>query len=439
LWKFARAKIAAAMSIASVRTTILQRPFLWAFAVAVALSLPGMIKAPAIGGSKHDGYLELAQNIARGNGYVFEAGGAKVFHRPPLYATLLAPGTLLPRVMWPLYVVILNAACFAATAGLLLRATRRHVGERAAVCAWPIFVLNPFALYTIKNPMPPHAQTLAYLLITVLGVEFAMRLWHRDPPCGRFLFGYLGALFGGAMCHGTMLMNAALWLGILAVIAIYRGRGKGLLEVAVCGICLLMLIAPWTWRNYRVTGLFLPVAGNVGVAYFAGNAHWGITGPPEARDETKAQALFRHAGLPPETKLEYYGLVDPQDEKFINAKFSEHAKTHLGALLRKSFLNADEYFFPITYYILMRREMPLEPLAISFYFAMLLGLAAFGFFLLWRRKETRLVAIATVLFALAYAVPYFPFLTFVGHSLYTFGTIPFFAALGGVALARGGS
>ena len=42
-------------------------------------------------GVAHDGYLQLAQNLAKGNGYVFEPNGPPVFHRPPLYPFLLVP------------------------------------------------------------------------------------------------------------------------------------------------------------------------------------------------------------------------------------------------------------------------------------------------------------------------------------------------------------
>src|SRR5687767_9005527 len=51
----------------------------------------------ALGGRPHDGYVEIARNLASGHGFVFEPNGAPVFHRPPLYPGLLAPIMLLPE------------------------------------------------------------------------------------------------------------------------------------------------------------------------------------------------------------------------------------------------------------------------------------------------------------------------------------------------------
>ena len=56
-----------------------------------------------LGGEAYDGYLELAQNLVAGNGYVFEPGGHKVFHRPPLFPALLVPGMFLPEAAHRIY------------------------------------------------------------------------------------------------------------------------------------------------------------------------------------------------------------------------------------------------------------------------------------------------------------------------------------------------
>ena len=80
-----------------------------AFWIAVVIGgVVGLVLAPLairfgadsdsdFGGFAHDGYVELARSLARGDGFVFEPGGAAVSHRPPLYPLMLAPLMLLPE------------------------------------------------------------------------------------------------------------------------------------------------------------------------------------------------------------------------------------------------------------------------------------------------------------------------------------------------------
>src|SRR5689334_449612 len=104
-----------------------------------------------LGGEAYDGYLELAQNLVAGNGYVFEPGGHKVFHRPPLFPALLTPGMLLPESMWRMYVALLNSLFFGAAAGVLLKYARKVFSLRLATVAWLLFALNPLLLAACKN------------------------------------------------------------------------------------------------------------------------------------------------------------------------------------------------------------------------------------------------------------------------------------------------
>ena len=72
------------------------------------------------GGEPYDGYIELAQNLVAGNGYVSEPGGPKVFHRPPLYPVMLIPGVLLPQSLWRSYVALLNSALVGIASAVVL-------------------------------------------------------------------------------------------------------------------------------------------------------------------------------------------------------------------------------------------------------------------------------------------------------------------------------
>jgi hypothetical protein len=209
---------------------------------------------------------------------------------------------------------------------------------------------------------------------------------------------------------------------------------------------LVIAIAPWTMRNYRVTGHFLPVVGNSGLAYYAGNAHWGITEPAQRPGEHRHQAEFRHMGLSPDLAakhVRYYGMNDAKFEKHANDRMKEHMRSHPGDFARKLMLNAVEYYFPIFYFVLPPKGTDVSGLPMaqrlragaantlpqSVFNAVLVSLALGGLVRLLMSGERWKGVMLTVAWAM-FALPYFPFLTyFLGRSHYTFGTYPVLSIL----------
>ncbi|MGN6385844.1 MAG: hypothetical protein ACTHMT_06350 [Verrucomicrobiota bacterium] len=399
-----------------------------------------------LGGEGYDGYLELAQNLARGNGYVFEPGGHKVFHRPPLYPMLLVPGMLMPEVTWRLYVAVLNSALFALGSLSVLLLGRAMLGNRAGGVAWLLFTLNPLMLVACKNAIPAMLQTAAYASILYLSYLLYLKFRSGEVPSFGFVLGLAAVLWAGAMSHGTMLVHAFLILGVLGLYSIWSRRWRQLKSTLLAGLLLVMGIVPWTWRNYQVTGLFLPVVGNSGLAYFAGNAHWGITQPACGPEEDRNAAELRHMGFDPSRVKElirYYGFTDAEHERIANDRAREHMREHPVDFLKKFGLNAAEYYAPVVYYIFPPRasaayRMPLiqkvkQPgvlgcLGLSLFTSVLALLGVAGLCVIWKREP--LAAVLLLVAWVAFAVPYFPFLTFfAGRSTYTFGTFPVLSIL----------
>jgi hypothetical protein len=283
---------------------------------------------------------------------------------------------------------------------------------------------------------------------------FYTRAKAREPLSIRLHLGLILALFAGAMSHGTMLAAAVCLLVFLAAWAAWNKRADVLRSSVFVALGVAMLIAPWTWRNYRVTGLFIPVAGNAGLAYFAGNAHWGITEPAGGPSEPRYAADLRHAGLPtnaPAELVQFYGFTSPDWEKIANARMKEHLRAHPGAFARKFCLNALEYYFPVIYRLIppagtLWSGLPLKQrfadhrsfrdVVLSLHSLVLLALATGGCVALWRIRGLRFVTAGLVLAWAAYALPYFPFLCFVGNQPYTFGTFPVLAILSAAFLLR---
>lgn len=400
-----------------------------------------------------DGHIELANNLAHGNGFVFEPGGHKVFHRPPLAAFVLAPGTLLPQKLWRLYTAALNAALLAATGGIIL-AVGRPIFGAAANLAWFFLSFHPIILMRIKTA---HSCMLQMFLYTTV-LAMSWQLW-RDWRSGRPLsllrgFAYGVVLLGATLVHGTMLVHAAFFLGFFGVCALATRNGPLFRLTLASTLAFCLLLAPWTWRNYRATGAFIPVAGNMGLAYFAGNAQWGITQAGQQAGETRDQAEMRHIGFPREPdsqRTQFYGFKNFEDEKFANAQATHHLKTHPADFLKKLGLNTLDYYWPVFNYLTpapgskvasdpfmvrMKTRNALLLLAISLFNLVVVGLALKGALCLLARRETLRLGIVALVAWGAFMAPYLPFLTAGNHQVYTFGTIPILALLAAIGLLR---
>jgi 4-amino-4-deoxy-L-arabinose transferase-like glycosyltransferase len=406
-----------------------------------------------MGGTQHDGYLELATNLSQGKGYVFTAGGNPVIHRPPAFVFLLVPGTYLPEYFQRIYIILLNAVLAAGTAVLLYRLAYSLSGTAmVAGIAVILLVTNPWVIWSVKNPMSPILQMFCYLSMACLAFNYLQKpfdfhQWRTIVPA----IG-LGAACGvGSLSHGVMLPTSIFILSMVAAVAVWRGERFKLPGLYLSLVVIICFVGPWTLRNHLVTGRLIPVVGNSGVAYFGGNAYWGITKPPVQADEDIFIATLRHAGvhLPPESVFHFWGLKNPALDAQLSQAMVSHIKRYPLSFLKKVCLNAMGFFFPITHRLIIppfeadgaagaheaRFLGPsLEAGLISIYYGAVLLLAASTIFRFDNSRLGRwgvcLVLMASVLFAL----PYFPFLTFVGHNLYVFGTLPFIYILAADAL-----
>jgi 4-amino-4-deoxy-L-arabinose transferase-like glycosyltransferase len=390
-------------------------------------------------GKTHDGYIQLADSLRQGNGYVFERGGPPVFHRPPMYPLLLVPVTCFPESMHrPVLVVVqsLMAGCIGA---LIFQIARYFFGNRTATLSALVFAFNPWVYFNAKNPMTTITQGLLYSLLAVLaGREFLilfnryegstdkLRLW-----LGRLAIGIVAAVL--ALTHGAMLGVTVIVFFSLFAAGLLRRNWQAVKTSVIAGVVTVALISPWTYRNWAVFHRFIPVAGGAGLAYFNGNVHWkGIMEEPQRKGESYIDASMRVAGIEgtEETHTHWKGLKDIELEDRINQKMIEHLRARPVVFGKKVLLNAVEYYFPIlTYPYLAVKRFRVRKLAITIFH---LGLWVLALIAIWRGKKEEMSGLATGLMLAAivlYAVWFFPFATFIGHSLYTFGTIPFLCIL----------
>jgi hypothetical protein len=238
-----------------------------------------------------------------------------------------------------------------------------------------------------------------------------------------------------------MLPMVFIFTLILFIAALFRNT-RHLLTAVVVVIVAVCFIAPWTYRNWVVFNRFMPISGGGGLAYFNGNAHWDfIEQQPQKPGEGYIDASLRVLGIDgtEKTHTHWKGFKDIGLEELANGKMAEHVKNHPVLFVKKIVLNSVEYYFPIlTYPFLAVKSISIEQIALTVFHLGLWGCAIIG--ILFRRSNYSLKPYLLLLVGIfLYSVWFFPFAAFIGHSLYTMGTIPFLcvvSAAGIVCLFR---
>jgi hypothetical protein len=380
-------------------------------------------------GAGNDGYIQLARSLVAGFGYVFEKGGPAVFHRPPLYPFFLVPVALFPEFMQR-YVIVIPQSILVGFIGMMtFKIASRLYNRAVAAVALLLFLVNPWVYWNAKNPMTPILQTFLYLIFAYfIAVELFDRTKFKTLPAG-LIIGAAGAAL--ALTHAAMLPLVCLFLLALFVAAVVRNK-KRIITSLVAGVVAICLIAPWTYRNYVVFHRFIPIAGGSGLAYFNGNIHWaGIEPEPRRPAESYIDASLRVLGMEgtEQTRTHWKGFKDVRDEDLADEKMAEHIKNHPALFAKKIVLNAIEYYFPVlTRPFLVIKRVAAEQYVLTVFHMVLWITAIVG---LCCRRDKGLLLLIGIIF---YSVWYFPFATFIGHSLYTLGTIPFLCILSAVGI-----
>ena len=212
-------------------------------------------------------YGQIARNLVAGNGYTLKLGWAResmpTVHMPPGITYLLAGLYLLdlpnPHLIFQLLQVAASAATLLCIWGLAGRAFSQSAAWIAAI------------LYTIDLNL---MFTTVWVNETALNIFFVyLGLWlivkMDESPNYR-----TAAMVGICFSLGALIRPLVLLILALALLwFLYRRRHTLLIPVrhcAVTSIVVFAVLAPWTVRNYRVTGEFVPVCSNWAINFWLG-------------------------------------------------------------------------------------------------------------------------------------------------------------------------
>jgi 4-amino-4-deoxy-L-arabinose transferase-like glycosyltransferase len=284
-------------------------------------------------------YLALAQSVAAGRGFVYDAshdtGTAQQFGRAPVYPLFLAivGAGRGEHVAAPARVKVAQSIVGAIGVGLIGLLARRAAGLRAGVAAAAIAAVYPplvwISAYVFSEALYSTLALLAALLLdTALDRSAGGPAEDRGARSGRAMAAAAGLTAGLAiLVRPAMLLFlplAALWL---------IAHRRPSLAVALV-VTSLVVIAPWTVRNTRVYGRFVLIASEGGVTFWTGNHPLARgEGDLAANPDIKIAELAFRAAHP--------GLTAEQLEPLYYREALHHIARHplwwLGLLVKKAF------------------------------------------------------------------------------------------------------
>ncbi len=209
-------------------------------------------------------YVRMANDIARGRGFLDTDGDATSF-RAPLYPLLLAAVT---RFFGSVVVVarILQSGLDVITVMIVYWLADRTLAARLGAWVAPLaagFVALNWAQIAASQ------RVLSETLFTVLfvaAVSASSAWWRSERPAPALQWAVAtGFLLGLATLTRGVLIAYPFVLVAFAWVRWGRPpRGSGALL-----LCFVLTLAPWTLRNYGVHGAFVPVSTQVGITLYA--------------------------------------------------------------------------------------------------------------------------------------------------------------------------
>jgi 4-amino-4-deoxy-L-arabinose transferase-like glycosyltransferase len=217
-------------------------------------------------------YNALARSILAGQGYTFEQDwypGFTPARTPTAHWSFLYPLYLAGVYALTGYHPVAARLLQGMVAGglmvwLLYRLGRHLAGEMVGLISAGLGAVYAYFIFHDASLM-----TEAFFIVGVLAMlNLALAIVDHDHPA---VWQWL--LFGLVLGVTTLLRQTILlWLPFLLAWLVWARRGRmhwwGL--VGMLGVIVLVIL-PWTVRNYRVYGAFLPLNSNAGYALYSAN------------------------------------------------------------------------------------------------------------------------------------------------------------------------
>jgi len=214
----------------------------------------------------------IAANLAAGHGFSApyeQVPIAPTAQQPPLYPALLSVifrwcGAYSLLSLW--IVLLVNALAGAGTATLIYFAGQQHFSSEIGMVAawfWTLYPWEAIAEMPITNYGLSALVVAAWLVI-------APKVLAKDVRPQHWILLGIGAGLG-------VLLNPTLGGVFLASVAWIQLSKRSVDRACLAVAAFILVLAPWTMRNYLRLDRIVPVRDNFGLELYLGN-HVGMTG-----------------------------------------------------------------------------------------------------------------------------------------------------------------
>jgi 4-amino-4-deoxy-L-arabinose transferase-like glycosyltransferase len=294
-------------------------------------------------------FAELGRNIVEGNGFRF-GDEPPTIRRAPLYPALIA----LLYLIFGEHILVIQLAQSVLAAGtclLVFEIGRKLFTLRTGLIAAAITALHPMVMRYVPDVQVEASLTFLYTLT----VYRTIRLVEQGTVLNGFWLGLAAA--SAAMVKAVALPYAALFAVTylvfrrrLRVPAAPRTALPGLGPIAAMIAAMGLVILPWTYRNYQITGRFVPVSGNASGEFlrgyvFAQSRYYLLRDPPYSVGEEEAndmqRKLFRDQGL-------VWERDQVETERVQSAAMKQKLWSSPAAFVRKAVIGGFMFWYVVT-------------------------------------------------------------------------------------------
>lgn len=206
-------------------------------------------------------YANAAASVAEGH---YEVNGRPSLHAPPGIPVLIASARIATLGSW-LGPRLLYSVLGAITCVFAFGIASRIAGPWAGALAAGVLAVYPDHFYWSMH-FTPETPGAAFLMAAVW---LAMRLDEAPSTLGELA---LGVLIGLASLVTPRMLVMAPLLILMRLLMRYRHRPlEGLRGAVLTGLAVAVTLAPWTYRNYLVSGQLVLVSSHGGSTFLAGN------------------------------------------------------------------------------------------------------------------------------------------------------------------------
>jgi 4-amino-4-deoxy-L-arabinose transferase-like glycosyltransferase len=289
---------------------------------------------------------EMGKSVARGDG--FTGFGTLLKRRAPLYPLMIG-GAYFVFGEHPTVVLLIQCLLFAGTCLLTFDMGRRAFNLRTGLIAGVVCALHPLMLRYVGDL---HLETLLTFLFT-LTVWCTLR-FYLDPTVGRGIaLGAAGA--AAALTKAVVMLYPALFVGTWLALRWLRRRpvsqpGPSVAAIAAIAVTMLIIILPWTVRNYRASGKFVLISTGFNDAFLRGyvfskSDYALLRKSPYVEGENETNAWFRSLAHAAGTE---YEKDDYETEQILGRELRVKLRNEPGAFVRKVAVGLFTFWYEMT-------------------------------------------------------------------------------------------